>query len=342
MRIAVLNNWVPFLRGGAEQFATTLVHELRVHGHSAELVKVPLRWEHPGRVRDSMLSAALLQVEGADRVIGLKFPAYLVPHPDRVVWLIHQFRQVYDLWDDASADESWRPLKRSIVAADRLALGAPARTWCISEAVSDRLREHNGITAPVLRSPLVDPGQYRCDEYGDYVLCAGRINASKRQLLAVQAMRHTRSGVRLVVAGPPDSADDLAALRREVDAHSLHSKVVIIPEFLSEERKVELHARSLASAYLPYQEDSYGYVTAESMLSHKAVVTTTDSGDLKVLVQDGTTGLVVPPDPVEVAAALDRLAADRPLARRLGVAARSAVEGLDLTWDRAVSTLSAR
>ena len=33
-----------------------------------------------------------------DRLIGLKFPAYLIPHPRKVIWLLHQHRQAYDLW----------------------------------------------------------------------------------------------------------------------------------------------------------------------------------------------------------------------------------------------------
>ena len=32
-------------------------------------------------------------------VIALKFPAYLVPHERKVVWLIHQHRTAYELWD---------------------------------------------------------------------------------------------------------------------------------------------------------------------------------------------------------------------------------------------------
>lgn len=31
-----------------------------------------------------------------DLVVPMKFPSYLVRHPNKVVWLIHQFRQAYD------------------------------------------------------------------------------------------------------------------------------------------------------------------------------------------------------------------------------------------------------
>ena len=34
-----------------------------------------------------------------DAVIPLKFPAYLIPHERKIVWLIHQHRTAYELWD---------------------------------------------------------------------------------------------------------------------------------------------------------------------------------------------------------------------------------------------------
>jgi hypothetical protein len=34
-----------------------------------------------------------------DAVIALKFPAYLVAHERKIVWLIHQHRSAYELWD---------------------------------------------------------------------------------------------------------------------------------------------------------------------------------------------------------------------------------------------------
>ena len=40
-----------------------------------------------------------LRVDGrpVDLVIGTKFPSYVVRHPNKVVWLVHQFRQAYEL-----------------------------------------------------------------------------------------------------------------------------------------------------------------------------------------------------------------------------------------------------
>jgi len=102
MRIAVCSPQVPFARGGAEIVAERLTQELSARGHEADLVTVPFKW-YPGAT--VLTNAALwrmldlTEVDGrpVDLVIATKFPSYAVKHPNKVVWLVHQFRQAYDL-----------------------------------------------------------------------------------------------------------------------------------------------------------------------------------------------------------------------------------------------------
>ena len=102
MRIAVVRPQVPFARGGAEIFSDALVDELRVRGHEADSVTVPFKW-YPGvRVLTQAFLWRLLDLTEADgkpidMVVATKFPSYLVRHPEKRVWLVHQFRQAYEL-----------------------------------------------------------------------------------------------------------------------------------------------------------------------------------------------------------------------------------------------------
>ena len=68
---------------------------------------------------------------------------------------------------------------------------------------------------------------------------------------------------------------------------------------------------------MPKEED-FGYITVEAMLSHKPVITCTDSGEPARLVESGRSGFVVQPNPVRLANAMKVLAADRNLARAMG------------------------
>src|SRR4051794_41764941 len=102
MRIAVCLPQVPFIRGGAEILSERLVSELRERGHQAELVTVPFKWYPGERVLTQAFLWRLLDLEEADGrrielVIATKFPSYVVRHPNKVVWLVHQFRQAYEL-----------------------------------------------------------------------------------------------------------------------------------------------------------------------------------------------------------------------------------------------------
>jgi len=102
MRIAVCRPQVPFARGGAEIFTDRLVDELRARGHDADLVSVPFKWYPGTRVLTQAFLWRMLDLEEADGqridlVVATKFPSYVVRHPEKRVWLVHQFRQAYEL-----------------------------------------------------------------------------------------------------------------------------------------------------------------------------------------------------------------------------------------------------
>ena len=101
MRIVVAAPQVPFVRGGAELMAEDLVAALQARDHEAELVTVPFKWYPGTRVLDQAFLWRLVDLTESDgrpidRVIATKFPAYCVRHPNKVAWVLHQFRQAYD------------------------------------------------------------------------------------------------------------------------------------------------------------------------------------------------------------------------------------------------------
>ena len=140
MRIAVCRPQVPFARGGAEIFTDELVAELRARGHEAELVSVPFKWYPGERVLTQAFLWRLLDLRrrtGApiDLVIATKFPSYCVRHPNKVVWLLHQFRQAYELdrtelgqFDESPEDRALAPTR---------AAARPGRARRGAEAVRD-------------------------------------------------------------------------------------------------------------------------------------------------------------------------------------------------------------
>ena len=98
----------------------------------------------------------------------------------------------------------------------------------------------------------------------------------------------------------------------------------------------DLYAGALGVVYAPFDED-YGYVTLEAFLAAKPVITTTDAGGPLEFVRDGINGFVCEPVPASLAAAIDRLDADRALAERLGGAGRELAQ--TITWDGVIEQL---
>jgi glycosyltransferase involved in cell wall biosynthesis len=341
MRIAVVNTQVPFVRGGAEQLSEWLVDRLREHGHSTELVRLPFWVAPPQTVLENALAAHFTRITGADRVIALKFPCYYVPHDDKVLWVLHQHRPAYELWRSDFQHElpdtiEGRFVRRTIVDADNRLLREVRRVFCISQVIARRMLSFNGFEPTVLYPPVGDERRYYCDAPGNFLFLPSRLAPIKRQDLAVAAMRHVSSDVKLVIAGP----GDMEWLARVAADHDVADRVELFGGWMPEERKLELLSRCLGVLFPPYDED-YGYVTLEAFLSSKPVITCTDSGGPVELVEDGVSGWVAEPDARAIAEGIDRLAADRNRAARMGAAGRDRVQTLEISWDHVVEELTA-
>jgi glycosyltransferase involved in cell wall biosynthesis len=347
VRIAVLNPQTAFVRGGAEIHTEALTQALRDAGHDAEIVTIAGKWYLATEIVHQMAvwrSFDITESNGMriDAVIALKFPAYLASHDRKIVWLIHQHRSAYELWDhpdfgDLSVQEDGATVRDLIHTGDRLALGEAKRIFANSKNVAKRLWDGLQIPAEPLYHPspattamlTMQPG-----DYGDYVFYPSRLEPLKRQNLVVDAMAHVKSGVKLVLVG---RGPDERALRDQIQRLNLGDKVSI-EIGVSNERLHELYLGARAVYFGPYDED-YGYVTIEGFAAARPGVTTTDAGGPLEFVREGVTGLIAEPDPRAIAARFDELARDADGARRMGAAGNELVREVVPTWPQIVARL---
>ncbi|MGH3131995.1 MAG: glycosyltransferase family 4 protein, partial [Gaiellaceae bacterium] len=276
MRIAVCSPQVPFARGGAEILAERLTRELEARGHEADLVTVPFKWYPAERVLTQAFLWRLLDLEEVDGrpvdlVIATKFPSYVVRHPNKVVWLVHQFRQAYELdrtdlgqFGEAPAE---RALRRAVQRLDRTALGEARRLCAISRNVAERLERTTGLEAEVVLPPPQDL-RYRCEAYEDFFLSVGRLDRAKRVDLFLEAVA-SDPALRCVIVGDGPDRERLEGLARR---HGLDGRAEFVGR-ADEETLAGLYARCRAVFYAPVDED-YGMVPYEAFLSEKPVVTT--------------------------------------------------------------------
>lgn len=343
MKVLVVNNMAPFVWGGAEELAENLVRRLNVTpGVQSELLRLPFQWEPAERLPLEIYIHRTYRLQNIDRVIALKFPAYLVPHERKTLWLLHQFRQAYDHGREETHipdTERGRDIRRLIRESDAACFSACAKIFVNSEITRRRLGANSGVTGEVLLPPMNDPELFAGGESGGYVFAGGRINRAKRQHLLVEAMRHVESGVRLVVAGPPDAPEDGERLRRLVGEYGLDGRVALDLRLLPRGEIARYVNGALACAYLPFEEDSVGYVTMEAFTAAKPVLTASDSGGVLTIVADGRTGWVAAPDPRALAAALDAATTRPGRTAQMGAEARAAWQKLDVNWPSTVERL---
>jgi glycosyltransferase involved in cell wall biosynthesis len=167
------------------------------------------------------------------------------------------------------------------------------------------------------------------------VLYPSRLEALKRQALAVEAMRHVKTGVKLVLAG---GGPDEPAIRQQIAKHGLEQRVELAGR-VPDERLHELYLGALGVYYGPFDED-YGYVTIEGFAAHRPVVTLTDAGGPLEFVTDQETGLVTPPEPEAIAHAFDVLFSNRPKAKTMGEAGSALIRERVPGWPEVVARLT--
>ena len=339
MRIAVAYPQVPFAHGGTEVLVDGLLGALRERGHEAEVVSIPFKWYPGTRVLTQAFLWRLLDLDEADGrpidlVIATKFPSYLVRHPEKRVWLVHQFRQAYELdgtelgqFGDAPGE---RALRRKVQSLDQVALREATRLFAISGNVAGRLERTTGLTAEVVLPPP-QPLGYRCDGYGDFVLSVNRLDRAKRiDLLIEAAALEPRLRVVIVSDGPDRERLERLARERGLDGR------VRFTGRVPPEQLADLYARCLATFYAPVDED-YGMGPYESLLSEKPVITTVDAGGPLDVVHHRETGLVVAPEAAAIAQAATWLRAHQSEADEFGRAGKALAD--EVTWDRAIARL---
>ena len=342
MKVLIVNNMAPFVRGGAEELADHLQKNLIIAGHEAEVLRIPFQWEPATRIPSQMLMVRAFELWNVDHVIALKFPAYLIRHPKKTLWLLHQYRQAYDLFDahhtnlpDGQMGDDIRSL---IINADNESFRESRNIFTISEVVQQRLAHYNGFNAEVLLPPINDPDLFHDGEYGDYIFAGGRINSMKRQFLLLEALSMAKKDIKLLIAGPPDTAEDGNKLREMVEQLGLTDRVKLDLRFLPRETYAEYVRGACAVACIPFDED-YGYVAVEAAASAKALIAASDSGWVLRLAKHQQTGWVAEPTASSLADAMTALWSNRVSARNYGMAAQQLWLSFGINWPKTVETL---
>lgn len=345
VKIAIAMVQVPFITGGAEIHAQMLKNELIKRGHHTDIVTIPFKWYPAEKIVDCMMMGRMMDLsevngEKIDKVIAMKFPAYYVKHEHKVLWLLHQHRQAYDLWGTKFGDLDKFPngekVRQLIIESDKRYISEAEHIFTNAQNTANRLMKYNGIAAEALYHPPLNYEKLRCDSYGDYIFYASRIDQMKRQRVLVEAMKYTKTNIKAVIAGS-GSEKEIAYIQKIIETNSLQNKIKLVG-FISEEEKINYYANCVGVYFGAYDED-YGYITLESFFSKKPVIVHEDAGGPLEFVEDQVNGYVIPENAQKVAQLIDQWYEDRKLAQKMGENGYLTMIEKNINWDYVIDKL---
>ena len=182
---------------------------------------------------------------------------------------------------------------------------------------------HNGIDPELFKRTAARDALDRLGVRSPYVLFVGRITDQKGIFHLLEASRQLPAGVQVVVcASAPDTPEIEERLRRAV---AELPNVRWINEMVPVDVVTQLYSHAAVFA-CPSVYEPFGLINLEAMACETAVVASAVGGILEV-VEDGKTGVLVPPArPEALAGALNALLANPAQARAMGQAGRRRVE----------------
>ncbi len=345
MKIAIATVQVPFIRGGAEIHAEMLRDELLKRHYEADIITIPFKWSGGDSLIKCMFMGRLMDItevngEKIDAVICTKFPAFYLKHPNKILWLCHQHRQAYDLWGTEYGDierfENGESIRKLIIKCDNEYISEAKRVFTIAKNTSSRLYKYNGIESTVLYQPPLGYEKMHNDGFGDYVFYPSRIDKIKGQRLLVEAMKHTKTTVKAIIAGR-GSKDETNYLMKQVKENKLEEKIQLVG-YISDERKIDYYAKALGVYFGAYDED-YGYITLESFFSHKPIIVHNDAGGPLEFVKNDENGFIIEREAKLLAEKIDELYLNKEKAKKMGEAGYHQMLDLNINWDYIITKL---
>jgi len=369
---------VPFAVGGAERVWSGLARAIeRQTAHDAELVKLPSPERNLPEVVASYEQFWHLDLSHFDLVITGKYPAWMLRHPNHVVYMLHPLRGLYDTYR-AGFPEDATPREPDVLQLVALLASTPDRA-AVDEVFSrfrDLLTRH-GPEHPVFTFP--GPLARRIVRYLDSVALQPGHVRTHAAISKTVARRpgYFPPGVEVKVVYPPsdlegyrcDEFDYFFTAGRLDHPKRVDLLIEAMRLYRGSERLVvagagpedeALRAASQDDARIGFagrassdqlidlyarsravlfvpKDEDLGLITIEAMSSCKPVITTDDSGGPTELVEHEVTGLIVKPEPASIAAAMERLGHDVEACRVMGAA--GCARAASISWAKVIDVL---
>ena len=335
---------IPFLRRHTEDLAVDLRQALKSAGHLAEILRVPFSWKAPGGLLNQLLTCRLIDLTPdehfrSDVLIALEFPAYLIHHPNKILWLTHHRWSAEPIGSSGNGGAAAIASSHEICgAADRELLPEMKKIHSISATASYQLRRLTQLDALPLCPPMRQSASYYWERPEGYFWVSDRLSEDRWELL-LAAMALCREPTRVRLGGPHYDRQPSVAFQAAVDRLGLTDRVEWRGT-LDEAEACDQYGRSHA-VLCPTRDETFPWPAYRAMLASKPLLTCHDSGAPTEIVEHQETGLIVDARPEDFAAAMDSLWKHPDQARALGASGRAWITAQSETqsWPHVIESL---
>jgi glycosyltransferase involved in cell wall biosynthesis len=313
-----------------------------------------------------------------DVIFSTQPPSHVISHRNHFSLFFHHERVFYDLLDysirSGVISDELRELATYVRSVDTYFM-QDVRFIAASENVADRLNKYNRLSPIGIFYAGIDADFLRYDGNIEYTspICVGRHEFPKRPDLFLKAMKEL-DGLKGIVVGSGGRTQDLVMADRfytymshnefsfgklsenEIqDMIYLGKKTNNINSFIRKLENSDLssnvsftgsidhqdllnqYSKALCVVCPAYDED-YGLTAIEAMAMRKPVIACEDGGGYTELIENGITGLIVPPEPTAIADAIRKLQLDLDYAKQLGM--NGYEKSKSFTWNNAVTSIT--
>ena len=374
MKIAIVApSPTPFTIGGAEKLWFGLERYINQEtNHQCELIKIPIKEKSFWDLIDAYNIFYRLDLSHFDMVISGKYPAWITPHHNHHIYMLHTLRGLYDDYDT-----NHKLVYTKDVRVQNILNYIQQHNATISRVLSllNELRDNKTISkeffafpAPFIREivhffdkkamegiksfsaisntvtnrrdyfPPLSPIKviYPPSTLSNFKNSGQRYFFTASRLDTPKRIDMLINAYKKVNTTIPLKIAGTGAIYNELYELAKDDNRIELLGFISDKELIEYYANAYAIIFIPKEED-YGLITIEAMSCAKAVITCSDSGGVLEFVKHHKTGLISKPSIEDLTKQISFLSNNPSLAIEMGRRAKKSVA--NISWRDTVNNL---
>ncbi len=227
-----------------KQLVTALTEELKKSGHRVDNFLLPYERDMLS-VIEQTLAYQLVDVKNADLLITVGYPACLIEHPKKSVYLFEMIPSYNEYWDTeygVLASPQYSKIKLAISQIESNMLSDAHKVVCNSKLLADDLKKKHNLNCSVQYFPLIEDDASIINFSVDarpYIVMETNLYPNNRIEHAIELIDTTREH-RLVIFVPRSKEVYLEALKQLIAQKQLENYVDVV--------RASISTKSLANA----------------------------------------------------------------------------------------------